>query len=96
MTPPNSGEMQSGNLEFRGLLRTGGARYAHRFTALNVGLQAGVKRGRTGGRLAHKSKEGETPTQKRRGSSDPNLRLSAIRPSSGSERAFIFRISLLR
>jgi hypothetical protein len=38
----------------------------------------------------------DMPVQELCGFSDTRLSLSAIRPSSGSERAFIFRIALLR
>jgi hypothetical protein len=50
----------------------------------------------TRGQPSHKRKEGPNSIQKRGGLSDTSLSFSAIRPSSGSEPAFIFCIALLR
>ena len=51
---------------------------------------------RSGALIEGGARKAGTPVQECCGFSDTSLSLSAIRPSSGSERAFIFRIALLR
>jgi hypothetical protein len=93
---------QLGDLERRDLLHAGRSGYRCGRIALNLGLQAASNRPRNfGAARAGTLIEGGArrlvcPVQECWNFSGKSFSLSAIRPSSGSERAFIFRIALLR
>jgi hypothetical protein len=88
--------------ERRDQLHPGPSEYPHSRTALNLGLHAVANRPFDHRRHAGPADRGKRkkrllrPVQECRGFSDTSLSLSAIRPSSGSERAFIFRMARLR